>query len=113
VVRISPVAGSLQFAFGGVTRLLPPAEAASVWVEIPALPPPGHEGDWHETPATVDPSAVLLARLRIPAAPAPDAASAPVPDWTAAAWPDPDTHLDNTVRNFLFPTPALRHLAGV
>lgn len=75
------------------------------------LPPADHIGDWHENPETIDPTAVLLARLRIPAGPAPDTTSAPEPDWSAAAWPDPAANLDNTIRNFLFP-PAAQHRLG-
>ncbi len=76
-----------------------------------ALPPADHVGNWHENPENVDPTAVLLARLRIPAGPAPDAASAPEPDWSAATWSDPATNLDNTIRNFLFPPAVLHRLA--
>jgi hypothetical protein len=91
------------------------------WTAL-APPPADLAGDFHENPAGVDPTAVLLARLRIPAAPAPNAASAPVPDWSAAAWPAPappppaaieqTPNVDNTVRNFLFPAAAIRRLAG-
>jgi hypothetical protein len=77
-----------------------------------ALPPSDHVGDWHENPAGFDPTAVLLARLRIPSAPAPNAASAPVPDWSAAAWPNESANLDNTVRNFLLPPAAIRRVTG-
>jgi hypothetical protein len=88
-----------------------------------SLPPPDHVSDWHENPAGTDPTAVLLARLRIPAAQAADATSAPVPDWSAAAWPAPSPappappeqtpNVNNTVRNFLLPPAAIRRLAGV
>ena len=82
-----------------------------------SLPPPGHAGDWHENPAGTDPTAVLLARLRIPAGPAPNAASAPVPDWDAAKWadttPGENPNIDNTVRHFVLPTAAIRRLAGI
>lgn len=63
-----------------------------------------------ENPAGVDPTAVLLARLRLPAAPNADAAQAPTPDWTAAAWPDEDTNVLNGVRHVLLPPAAVRHL---
>jgi hypothetical protein len=76
------------------------------------LPPPESVDDWHENPAGVDPTAVLLARLRIPADPAPNATAAPAPNWSAAAWPDEVANLDNTVRNFLFPPAAIRRLMG-
>jgi hypothetical protein len=85
-----------------------------------ALPLSDHVGDWHENPASVDPAAVLLARLRIPAQ---AASAAPVPDWSAAAWPAPTPaspapievtpNVDNTVRNFILPPAAIRGLAGV
>ena len=84
-----------------------------------ALPPPDTLPE-AQNPAGVDPTAVLLARLSIPAGPAPDGDSAPVPDWSAAEWPDPTPpppapaeitpNVDNTVRNFLLPPAALRHL---
>jgi hypothetical protein len=77
-----------------------------------ALPPADHVGDWHENPTGVDPTAVLLARLRVPAGAAPDAAHVPVPDWSAAAWPNERANLDNLVRNFLFPPAAIRRLAA-
>lgn len=83
-----------------------------------ALPPPDLPGA--QNPAGVDPTAVLLARLRIPAAPAPDGDSAPAANWSAAAWPDPTPpppdpveetpNVDNLVRNFLLPPVALHHL---
>ncbi len=83
----------------------------SMWDEM-ALPGPGHVGDFRENPAEVDPAAVLLARLRIPAAEEPDAASAPVPDWSAATWPDEATHIDNGVRNVLLTASAALRVAG-
>ena len=63
-----------------------------------------------EIPAGVDPTSVLLARLRIPAAPAASAADAPVPQWSAAAWPGEDANVDNGVRNVLLPASAVRRL---
>jgi hypothetical protein len=88
-------------------------EASLAAWETLALPPSTHIGDWHENPASIDPTAVLLARLRLPAQPAPNAASAPVPDFTAAAWPNVGANLDNFVRIFVFPAGALRRIAGV
>ena len=76
------------------------------------LPPSESVDDWHENPFGIDPTAVLLARLRIPADPAPNAATAPAPNWSAAAWPNEAANLDNTVRNFLFPPAAIRRLVG-
>ena len=63
---------------------------------------------WHqaaqpapENAAGVDPTAVLLARLRIPAQQNPSVAEAPIPDWSAAVWPDEQAHVDNRVRHVL------------
>jgi hypothetical protein len=63
-----------------------------------------------ENPAGVDPAAVLLARLRLPAAQNPDVSQAPTPDWTAGAWADEDANLDNGVRHVLLPPAAVRRL---
>jgi hypothetical protein len=60
-----------------------------------------------ENPASVDPTAVLLARLRIPAVLGADADAAPSPDWSAAAWTDEQGHLDHDVRRVLLPAAAL------
>ena len=75
---------------------------------------------WHnglqsapENPAGVDRTAVLLARLRIPARPNADESQPPDPDWTAAAWAvvnDVPANLDNGVRHVLLPPGAIRHL---
>jgi hypothetical protein len=74
-------------------------------------------GLWHrvqqpapENPLGVEPTAVLLARLRLPAAPNPDASQAPTPDWSAAAWPDEDANVLNDVRHVLLTPAAIRHL---
>src|SRR6185295_11758642 len=48
-----------------------------------------------EQAAGVDPTAVLLARLRIPAEPSATAAEAPAPDWSAAIWPDENANVNN------------------
>jgi hypothetical protein len=63
-----------------------------------------------ENAAGVDPTAVLLARLRIPAQQNPSVAEAPIPDWSAAAWPDEDAQIDNRVRHLLLPPAALRRV---
>lgn len=98
---------------GTVEERLEAARQASLdsWDSF-SLPPPNHVGDWHENPASVDPTAVLLARLRLPAAAAPNAASAPVPDWSAGTWPDEEANIDNFVRNFVLPAAAARRIAG-
>ena len=63
-----------------------------------------------ENAAGVDPTAVLLARLRIPAQQNPDVAEAPIPDWSAAVWADEDAHIDNRVRHVLLPAAAVRRV---
>ena len=66
-----------------------------------------------ENVAGVDPTALLLARLRIPAEQNPDVAAAPIPDWSAAVWPNEDAHVDNRVRRTLVPPAALRRVIAV
>jgi hypothetical protein len=66
-----------------------------------------------ENPAGVDPTAVLLARLRIPASQTADETRPPNADWSAAAWPIVDerpANLDDSVRLLLLPPGAVRHL---
>ena len=63
-----------------------------------------------ENAAGVDPTAVLLARLRIPAEQNPNAAEAPIPDWSAAVWPTEHAHVDNRVRHVLLPPAAVRRV---
>ena len=65
-----------------------------------------------EIPPGVDPTAILIARLRLPAAAAPSPAGMPDPDWSAAAWPDPLANVNNNVRNVLLPPAALRRVFG-
>jgi hypothetical protein len=60
-----------------------------------------------ENPATVDATALLLARLRLPAHQAANATASPDPDWSAAAWPDAKMNLNNDVRYVLLPAGAL------
>jgi hypothetical protein len=78
-----------------------------------SLPPPDTLPQ-AQNPPGVDATALVLARLSIPAAPAPDADSAPEPDWSAATWtdlaPGENPNIDNAVRNFLLPPAAIRHL---
>ena len=66
-----------------------------------------------ENAAGVDPTALLLARLRIPAEQNPDVAAAPIPDWSVAVWPNEDAHVDNRVRRTLVPPAALRRVIAV
>jgi len=61
--------------------------------------------------AHYDKTAVLLARLHLPATHT-DAAQAPVPDWSVTSWPDTTSHLNNLVRQFVIPPAVLRILAG-
>jgi hypothetical protein len=63
-----------------------------------------------ENPSDVDATAVLLARLRIPARLNPDPDQAPIPDWSAPAWPLEETNINNRVRHVLLPPGAVRHL---
>ena len=65
-----------------------------------------------ENAAAVDATAVLLARLRLPAQEAPTAAEAPIPDFDAATWPDENAHVDNRVRRVLLPPAAVRRIAA-
>jgi len=82
-------------------------------LKLPTLP---IVGDWHENPAGTDLTAVLLARLRIPATLPGDTTKAPEPDWNAATWANDasgdNPNLDNNVRNFILPAAAVRRLAG-
>jgi hypothetical protein len=63
-----------------------------------------------ENPVDVDATAVLLARLRIPAGQNPAADRAPIPDWSATAWPDENANINNRVRHILLPPGAVRFL---
>jgi hypothetical protein len=65
-----------------------------------------------ENAAGVDPTAVLLARLRIPAQQNPEVAEAPIPDWSAAVWPNQDANIDNRVRHILLPPAAVRRVVA-
>jgi hypothetical protein len=72
---------------------------------------------WHrlaqpapENSAGVDSTALLLARLRLPAQQNTNVAEAPIPDWAAALWPDENANLDNRVRHVLWPPAAVRRL---
>jgi hypothetical protein len=63
-----------------------------------------------ENPLDVDATAVLLARLRIPARNNPSVDGAPIPDWSAVEWPGEEGNVDNGVRHVLLPPGAIRHL---
>jgi len=81
------------------TALTPPADSN------PAQP-------YHENPAGFDPTAVLLARLRIPA----DGTNppvAPAPSFAIARWNNPTFNLRNEVRRWVVPPAALTHFAPV
>ena len=112
----------------------PAAQAFDPWADVPPgatttqireaildawgkLEPPvtGLPTDFHESPASIDPNSVLLARLYIPAPAAP--ASPADLNWSVAAWHHPpDTagdntsNLDNFVRNFAVPPALVRRL---
>jgi hypothetical protein len=77
-------------------------ESLDMWTRATAPPP--------ENPPGVDPAAVLLARLRIPAAPAATGDSAPQPDWTAGTWTGSETRVNNAVRHLVLPAAAVRRL---
>jgi hypothetical protein len=77
-----------------------------------APPPANPVGAWREPPPGVDPTAVLLARLRLPAAEPLNVTSAPQPDWTEVAWVDPAEPVNNHVRHFLLPADAVLRVAG-
>jgi hypothetical protein len=101
-----PVASDPWAAISGATtadRLTAAEQAAfDLWQQSTQAAP--------ENAAGVDPTAVLLARLRIPAQQSPSAAEAPIPDWSAAVWPDEHAHVDNRVRHVLLPPAALRRV---
>jgi hypothetical protein len=63
-----------------------------------------------ENPLGVDPTAVLLARLRIPARQNADASRAPDADFRASAWANAGANIDNTVRHVVLPPAAVRRL---
>jgi len=63
-----------------------------------------------ENPAGVDPTAVLLARLRLPARQNTNVAQAPIPDWSAGVWPDENANVNNRVRHVVLPPAAVRRL---
>src|SRR5262245_2391557 len=63
-----------------------------------------------ENPLGVDPTAVLLARIRIPARQNADASRAPDADFRASAWANANANIDNTVRHVVLPPAAVRRL---
>lgn len=65
-----------------------------------------------EIPAGVDPAAVLIARLKLPASRPPDDTKLPGAVWSTDAWSAPDANIDNNIRNFILPAAALRRLAS-
>jgi hypothetical protein len=76
-----------------------------------APPPSGHGGAWKEVPAGIDPTSVLLARIRIPSGPLPNNEMlAPPLLFTPQNWAG--DNVDNTVRNFILPPPVIRRVAG-
>lgn len=82
-------------------------------LQVPGMPSNAASGEY---PAGYDPTAVLLARVRLPAALAapatPGAAQVPSADFSAAAWADPSARINNFVRNFIIP-PAAALRAGL
>lgn len=65
-----------------------------------------------EIPPGVDATAVLLARVRIPAQQNVNLAAAPVPDWSAAAWPAAPGIVDNRVREIVLSPAVLRRVVA-
>jgi hypothetical protein len=63
-----------------------------------------------ENPLGVDPTAVLLARLRIPAQQHEVASRAPDADFRATAWANASANIDNAVRHVVLPAAAIRRL---
>jgi hypothetical protein len=63
------------------------------------------ESPVHEYPALFDPTALLLARVRLPASRA-SVTGPPVGEFTAAAWTNPAAQINNFVRNFVIPPAA-------
>jgi hypothetical protein len=97
--------------WAGITNEADAQEASlNAWSAL-AIPPPATLPQ-AQNPAGVDPTAIILARLSIPAADNPG--HAPTPDWTAATWadnaPGDNPNIDNAIRNFLLPPAAIRHL---
>lgn len=103
-----PVAGDPWAAVTGATvadRLAAAvAASATLWRSFSEPAP--------ENPADVDPTALLIARLRIPAGSNPNPGQAPTPDWSTGTWPDGDAHVDHTVRRVLLPPAALLRVIG-
>jgi hypothetical protein len=64
-----------------------------------------------EYPARFDPTAVLLARIRIPATRS-NPGEVPIPTFSAAAWGIPAVRPDNLIRNFIY-APALALRLGI
>lgn len=70
--------------------------------------------DLHEIPLGVDRTAVLLARVRLPASgPPANLTKPPGANWKVEAWAAAGSNIDNGVRNFILPAAAIRRLAGV
>jgi hypothetical protein len=90
---------------GVVTQLRLASLAA--WDAL-ALPGKPADGPVNEYPARFDPTAVLLARVRLPAQRT-GVGDTPAGVFTALAWATPDVQVNNFVRNFVIsPTAAFR-----
>ncbi len=96
VASVADVRGRIA---GAYTALTPPRAIN------PAQP-------MNEIPAGFDPTAVLLARLRIPANAA-NPPVAPTPNFSPARWAVPANNLSNDVRRWVVPPAALIHFAPV
>jgi hypothetical protein len=65
-----------------------------------------------EIPLGFDATAVLLARLRLPASENSNAGQPPIPDWSQPTWAAVDGHVDNRVRRVLLPPAVVQRLIG-
>jgi len=94
-------------------RITKAREASFKMWDALKLPAADKKEAWKEVPAGTDPSAVLLARVKLPAAPPPaDPLLPPGAVWEADSWNDPTKVVDNTVRSFVLPPAAMLRLAA-
>jgi hypothetical protein len=102
----------MKIAGAGAADRLISAKAASLdaWKDL-AVREDDFQNSWEEYPPATDCTAVLLARVRLPAAPPIDNSKAPELNFAAAVWAL--NRVDNDVRNYVFPSAALRRIAAV
>lgn len=101
-------AGSETSVEGTLQRLR--RASLKVWeaLQSPEAPP---QDPWHEYPPFVDRTAVLLARVRVPAE-LPTATGVPQGRWTEAAWSPADDRVNNFVRDFVIPPAVASRVAA-